>query len=74
MQKENTSDSLGATGTKPTDPGGRVNCDSHTKFEAGVLVFCRHSLVYRRPAGGAWPKSKNPASEAVRRESEEKWR
>ena len=38
-----------ATGTKPTDPGlwpGEI--DSHIRFEAAALVFCRHSFVHRR--------------------------
>ena len=45
-----------ATGTKPTGPGlwpGKR--DSHIGFEAGVLVFCRHSFVHRRHG---WTMSK----------------
>jgi hypothetical protein len=52
-RKDKTS-AAGATGTnRPTPICGRVNCDSHIRFEAGVLVFCRHSFVHRRHGGEA---------------------
>ena len=58
MQK---SAALGATGTNP------VKCDSHIKFEAGVLVFCRHSFVIVATAAQAvnelqrrWIDGSNP--------------
>jgi hypothetical protein len=43
-------------------------------FQAVFLSFVAIHLFIVATDGGAWLKSKNPLSEAVRREREEEWR